>query len=68
MGKKKKIKATKKVAKKVCKKKCKQECSREKVIGEPQVVKPLPDPYFPPLVFKRESLWRKFLRLIGYIP
>jgi hypothetical protein len=39
-----------------------------KVYGEPQIVKPLPDPYFPPLVFKKEGLWRKFLRLIGYIP
>jgi hypothetical protein len=60
MSKKKKIKAVKKT----CKKKRKQSCGREKVIGEPQMVKP----YFPPLVFKSESLWRKFLRLIGYIP
>lgn len=63
MSKKKKIKAVKK-----CSKKCKNECNREKVIGEPILVKPLPDPYFPQLVFKKESLWRKFLRLIGYIP
>lgn len=64
MTKKKKIKATKKV----CKKKCNKECNREKVYGEPQIVQPLPEPYFPPLEFKSESLWRKFLRLIGYIP
>jgi hypothetical protein len=64
MSKKKKIKRVKKT----CKKKRKQSCGREKVIGEPQMVKPLPEPYFPPLVFKSESLWRKFLRLIGYIP
>ena len=69
MAKKKKIKAVKKVVKKNCKncKNCKKslkECIREKV----SEFKPLPDPYYPPLVFKKDNLWRRFLRLIGYIP
>ena len=67
MAKKKKIKAVKKAAKKTSKK-CNKECVREKAYGEPQQVKPLPDPYYPPLVFKKDNLWRRFLRLIGYIP
>ena len=63
--------------KKSCKQKCGKVCSREKVCGEPMIVKPMrpvseyynleTGEIYPKVLFK-ESLWTKFLRFIGLVP
>jgi len=74
----KKSKSKKKCAKKSsCKKSCGQSCNKEKVYGDPNVVKPLRpvSEYYNlatneiyPKIFFRETWWTKLKRFLGLIP
>lgn len=74
----KKSKSKKKCAKKSsCKKSCGQSCNKEKVYGDPNVVKPLRpvSEYYNlatneiyPKIFFRETWWTKLKRFLGLMP